>query len=31
VNYILAELYDPNRCYVEVGWHKLGRVTPEVY
>jgi hypothetical protein len=30
VNYVLAELFDPNRCYVEVGWHKLGRVTPEV-
>ncbi len=30
VQYILAELNDPNRRYVEVGWHKNGRVTPEV-
>jgi hypothetical protein len=30
VRYILAELNDPNKRYTEVGWHKSGRVTPEV-
>ena len=29
VPYILAELDDPNRLFVEVGWHETGRVTPE--
>ena len=28
--YILTELNDPNRRCIEVGWHKSGRVTPEV-
>ncbi len=30
VPYILAELNDPNRRIVEVGWNKMGRWTPEV-
>jgi NAD(P)-dependent dehydrogenase (short-subunit alcohol dehydrogenase family) len=30
VEYILAELNDPNRRTIEVGWHKMGRMTPEV-
>ena len=30
VSYILTELSDPNRRYIEVGLSKMGRVTPDV-